>query len=101
MLASDWTSAVVIRAATRGVEFVMPTLGIPIDGWRLARSGLFEQRHRLDVRGVREHVHRPSAPELVAPLALQGLDVSGERGRVAGDVDEPRRADAAEPAERS
>ena len=54
-------------------------------------SGSREERDRLDVRRVREHVHRPHALEPVAELADELLRVAGERGRVARDVDEPRR----------
>ena len=47
-----------------------------------------EQRDGLDVRGVREHVDRTRADELVAVLPRSTF-TSGERRRVAGDVDEP------------
>ena len=61
---------------------------------------LDEEGDRLDVRRVREHVHRADALEPVAPLGGELLHVAGERRRVAGDVDdlrrlEPRRAGAA------
>src|SRR4029077_11967448 len=48
----------------------------------------------------REHVDRPRAEELVAVLLAEDLHVAGEGRGVAGDVDEPWRADLAEPAER-
>ena len=51
-----------------------------------------QQRDALDVRRVREHVHRGHLPERVAVLADQHLEVARERRRVARDVDEPRRA---------
>ena len=69
-------------------------------GLLTGRTGALEQRDALDVRRVREHVHRCHAPQLVAVLLAERLHVAGERGRVAGDVDEPRRADAAEPPQR-
>ena len=51
--------------------------------------GALEQRDALDVRRLREHVHGADAHEPVA-----GLDhlrrVRRQRGRVAGDVDDPR-----------
>ena len=53
------------------------------------------QRDGLDVRRVREHVDRAAALELVAVLVPQHLEVRGERRRVAGDVDDPRRAECA------
>ena len=55
-----------------------------------ARLLASEERDRLDVRRVREHVHRPHALEPVAELADELLRVPGERRRVAGDIDEPR-----------
>src|SRR3954471_4025714 len=61
-------------------------------------SALSEQRDRLDVRRVREHVHRPRALERVAPLGRQFLHVRGQRRRVAGDVDDLRGLEPREPA---
>ena len=43
------------------------------------------------MRRVREHVDRAAALELVAVLVAEDLQIRGERRRVAGDVDEPRR----------
>jgi hypothetical protein len=40
---------------------------------------------------VREHVDGLGAREPVAGLLVQQLEVAGERGRVAGDVDDARR----------
>ena len=66
------------------------------DAWgSLARAGeavaAFEERDRLDVRRVREHVDGPGALEPVAPLGAELLDVPGQRRRVARDVDDPLR----------
>ena len=46
-----------------------------------------EQRDRLDVRRVREHVHRPRRSS-GSPTRRRALHVAGERRRVARDVDE-------------
>ena len=54
------------------------------------RSTSLEQRHALDVRRLREHVDRLHAAQRIAGLdELRG--VRGQRRRVAGDVDDPRR----------
>src|SRR5918997_2119474 len=59
----------------------------------------FEQRDRLDVRRVRKHADGPRAPQLVAPVLGELLDVPRQRRRVAGDVDDARRADAPQAAD--
>ena len=51
---------------------------------------LLQQRHALDVRGLGEHVDRLHAAQPIAGLLELG-GVGGQRGRVAGDVDDPRR----------
>src|SRR5205814_8784057 len=63
------------------------------------RSSL-EQRNRLDMRRVREHVDRPHATELVPVVVAQPLRVTGERRRIARDVHDSGCADLAEPPER-
>jgi hydroxymethylpyrimidine/phosphomethylpyrimidine kinase len=50
-----------------------------------------QQRHGLDVRRVREHVHRSDTLEAVAPVCNEILDIPGKRRRIAGDVDDPGR----------
>src|SRR5947209_9131926 len=62
-----------------------------------ADSRFRQQRDRLDVGRVREHVDRPHALERVAPARGQLFHVACERGRVAGDVDDARRLEAPEP----
>ncbi len=62
------------------------------DGRSVSRP--LEQRHRLDVRRVREHVDRGRADETVAVVLGETLRVAGERGRVARDVDDARRCRA-------
>ena len=52
-----------------------------------------EQRDRLDVRRVREHVDRTAAQELVAEVVAQHLHIGCEGCRVARDVDDSRRPD--------
>src|SRR5262249_37918046 len=59
-----------------------------------------EQRDALDVRRVREHVDRPRTHEPVAVVVAQPPQVARERGRVARDVHDARRAALAEPLER-
>src|SRR5207237_10065335 len=59
-----------------------------------------QECYALHVRRVREHVHRLRTQELAAELAEQLLDVARQRGRVARDIDEPRRADPPESAKR-
>ena len=60
-----------------------------------------EQRDGLDVRRVREHVDRPRARRAGSRARrARYLTSDGERRRVARDVDDPRRLDPAEPAER-
>ena len=58
---------------------------------RIARSAL-EQRDRLDVRGVREHVDHAGRRQRVAAVVDQHRRVARERGRVARDVDDAPRA---------
>jgi hypothetical protein len=65
------------------------------------RSGVpDEERHRLHVRRVREHVDGPRPRELVAVLASQRLRIRRECRRVARNVDKPRRADLPHPLQR-
>ena len=68
--------------------------------WAQRARGPLEQRHGLDVRGVREHVDRPRAHELVAVLGAQHLHVERERRRIAGDIDDPCGTERARPPER-
>ena len=50
-----------------------------------------QQRHALDVRGLGKHVHRSHAAQPISGLDELGR-VRGQRRRVAGHVDDPRRA---------
>src|SRR5436309_541572 len=59
-----------------------------------------EEGDTLDVGCVREHVHGPRPHEPVAVLLGEALCVACEGGRVAGDVDDPRRGDLAESLQR-
>src|SRR3954471_17476987 len=73
--------------STWGFSFVaMPRTVAARCASRSARA--LEQGHALDVRGLREHVDRADAGE--RPPRLHELrGVRRERGRVAGDVDDP------------
>jgi len=47
-----------------------------------------EQRHRLDVTGLREHVHDPGSLETVALQVYQHLAVARQGRRIAGHIDD-------------
>ena len=53
-----------------------------------------EQRDRLDVRGVRKHVDHARRGQRVAAIMHEHRGIAGERGRVAGHVDDARQARA-------
>src|SRR5438876_4552139 len=87
-----------VRAATGAPSFFIVASRVPVTRGSLVAP--LQKGNSLDVRGVREHVDRLHAQQLVAVLLAQRLYVSGERRRVARDVDEAGRADPAEPAQR-
>jgi hypothetical protein len=65
------------RAARRALTPAAPETG------RETSSGALQQRHRLHVGRVREHVDRPSVDEPVAEVSRQLLYVPGKRRRIA------------------
>ena len=62
-------------------------------------TGASEQRDRLHVGRVREHVHGRDALQLELPVACELLHVAGERRGVARDVDEPFRLEPSDSAD--
>src|SRR6266516_352252 len=63
-------------------------------------SSTSQESNRLDMRRVRKHVDRPNPLEPVAPRRSELFDVRRKGGRVAGDVDDPLRLEAADPPQR-
>ena len=55
--------------------------------FRVAR----EQRHRLDVAGVRKHVHHPDALQPVAVVVDQDAGIAGQGGGMTAHVEHPLR----------
>src|SRR4051794_19206071 len=85
--ARTWTRTCPAPGSGSGCSSTTISPSRTVAAFMRASLGAFEQRDALDVVRLREHVDRADAPQRVAGLGELG-GVGGQRGRVAGDVDD-------------